>query len=61
VPRVPQSELQVLEEGEVMDLTLSLEVSAVLNELVVGLAVDEGSTTDSCFRLRDTSVTMVLP
>jgi len=56
-----QSPVETLEEGETLDITLSFEVTAVLNEIVVGLALEEGSPKDSSFRVLDTSVTMVLP
>lgn len=56
-----QSSVQTLEEGQTRDVTLSLEVTAVLNELVVALALEEGSQERSSFRVLDTTVTMVLP
>jgi hypothetical protein len=56
-----QSSVQTLEEGQTRDVTLSLEVAAVLNELVVALALEEGSQERSSFRVLDTTVTMVLP
>ena len=56
-----QSSVQTLEEGQTRDVTLSLEVAAVLNELVVALALEEGSQESSSFRVLDTTVTMVLP
>ena len=42
--RVLSSSVHNLGEGESLDLTLSLEVTAVLNELVVSLAIDYGLT-----------------
>ena len=56
-----QSPVQTLEAGETMEIVLSLEVEAVLNELIVGLAVAEGSSPSTSFRLLDTTVTMILP
>ena len=63
IPPIPlaQSAVQSLEEGETLDVTLSFEVTAVLDELVVGLAIEEGSVASFSFRVRDTLVTMVLP
>ena len=56
-----QGPVQTLEEGETLDIALSFEVAAVLNELVVGLALEEGSPPGASFRLLDTTITMVLP
>ncbi len=56
-----QSPVETLEEGETLDIVLSFEVTAVLNEIVVGLALEEGVPEDSSFRILDTSVTMMLP
>ena len=56
-----QSPVQILEEGETLDLVLSLEVVSVLNELVVGLALEEASPPGASFRVLDTTVTMILP
>ena len=56
-----QSAVQSLEAGESLDITLSFEVTAALNELVVSLAIDESSPAGSSFRVRETTVTMVLP
>ena len=56
-----RSPVQTLEAGETLEVVLSVEVEAVLNELVVGLAVEEGSPPTSSFRVLDTAVTMTLP
>jgi hypothetical protein len=56
-----QSPIETLEEGETLDIVLSFEVTAVLNQIVVGLALEEGLPEDSSFRVLDTSVTMMLP
>jgi len=56
-----QSAVQSLEVGESLDITLSFEVTAALNELVVSLAIDESSPAGSSFRVRETTVTMMLP
>jgi len=50
-----------LGEGESLELVLSLEVTAALNELAVSLVIDEGSTGSASFRVRETVVTMELP
>jgi hypothetical protein len=56
-----RSPVQTLEAGETLDVVLSVEVEAVLNELVVGLALEEGSPPTSSFRVLETVVTMALP
>ena len=56
-----QSSVQTLEAEQTLDVALSLEVAVVLNELVVGLALAEGSPAGSSVQVLDTTVTMVLP
>ena len=56
-----QSSVRALAAGQSLELTLSVEVTAVLNQLVVALGLEEGSPESSSFRLRDTTVTMELP
>ena len=50
-----------MEEGQTLDVTVSVEVSAVLNELVVALALEEDSPEDASFRVLGTTVKMNLP
>jgi hypothetical protein len=56
-----RSPVESLEEGDTLDLLLSLEVGAALNELVLALMIEESSPPGSSFRVLDTTVTMVLP
>lgn len=56
-----QSPVRTLEAGETLDIVLSLEVAVVLNEVVVGLAVEEGTMPSSSFRVLESTVTMTLP